>query len=242
MNIIDPILWAILLLALILGYYQGAVKSALMACGGLVSILGAQIFYPSLARSIGTNADIVGKLIYYAEGSEMIGGIRIASLPADKMTGEILDRVIAGDWVLPHVPLNEHLGRVYYENVMNRVFSAGGAVNLGDYLCNTIAQMTVNLVSYVMVFLMIFAVCTVVIYMCDHVFVLPTLRLGDGIVGAAFGLGTGFLVLAALYLLVPAILSYMPVTFVRELVEASALSELFLGGNPLLGSIPGYIG
>ena len=242
MNIIDLAIWAVLILSLMLGYYQGLVKSSLMAGGCCVSLLGAGIFYPTLARSIGSNADIVSKLIYYAEGSEIIGGIRISSLPAAKVPADVLERVIAGDWVLPHVPLNTHLGNVYYENVTHQVFAAGGANTLGDYLCNTIAQMTINLVSFILVFALIFVICTVLVYLCDNVFQFPVLRMGDGLLGGLVGMGTGALVVTVLFLIVPAVQSYLPITLLQELIDDSALCRVFLDGNFLLSFLPGYIG
>lgn len=242
MNWIDLAVLGLLALAWILGYYQGLVKSALAAAGALLAMLAAALFYPALAHSLGSNAGIISKLIYYAEGSEMIGGIRIASLPAAKIPEDVLERIVAGDWVLPHVPLNSHLGRVLTENVTQDVFAAGGAVSLGDYLCNTIAQMTVNLVSYVLVFVLVFAIAMFVVYMCDNVFQYPVLRMGDGILGGFAGLGMGALVLTVLFLLLPVVLSYLPVNFIREMVEGSRFCKVFLDKNLLLPLLPGYIG
>ncbi|MGI6316653.1 MAG: hypothetical protein ACOX17_08335 [Christensenellales bacterium] len=241
MNLIDLAVLGFLTLMALVGWYQGLIRATSMSAAGLVCLLIAALFFGLTARSIASDGEILKQLLYYAEGSEMLGGIRVSGLRAGKVSSVLLERITAGEWTDPMMPLPAHLARVFTENVEHAIFAPFGAETLGHYLSYTVAHMTINLVSFTAVYALAFTVSVLIIRGCDSVFRFPKLRILDGPAGAVMGLATGYVLLNVLFLLLPVVQSYLPIAIIYDLVDDSVCCRLFLDSNFLLPFFRGYV-
>ena len=105
----------------------------------------------------------------------------------------------------------------------------------------TIAHMTVNIVCFIILFVLSLIVLFLVVRALDVTLIFPVLRYGDGLVGAAAGLVASALLLFALEMLVPVGLSFVPFEELRTIVENASTSSLFYHSNFLLALMKGVI-
>lgn len=235
-NPIDLAVLAILAISIAAGCYQGllATGANLVGCG--ISLITARLFYPGIAMGVKAAGKIIPTMLYYSETADMLGTVEnyhteVAGLTDTGLKG-ILNSV-----TLPH-PMDQW----FSHNVLGAVFAQDGISNLGDYLARTIAETTVNICSFLLVFLIAYLAFTFLVNMLHYSFRFPGLPHFDGLIGGAVGLVRGALLIWALFLLMPAILSLAPVKMISDIVADSKTAGFFYEHNILFGMIKSFIG
>jgi len=147
MNYIDYGILAVIGISSLIGMYYGFTVSFLNILSYICSWLGSLILYPVLSKFIVNRyPDFLDKLIYYTEGASKISmderTISVASLSQEKIS-EIIN--ISG---LPS-PFNKLLE----SNLLKG--SIQGLENLGQYFDYTIANVIINLISFLVIFFII---------------------------------------------------------------------------------------
>ena len=178
---------------------------------------------------------VIPPLIYYSESDEFLQDVETVRLQVDAITPESLDALLT-EVKLPY-PVESRLRT----NLENKAFADDGLTMLGEYLSMTIAHMTVNIVCFMILFLVSLIILFLVVRALDVTLIFPVLRYGDGLVGAAAGLVASALLLFALEMLVPVGLSFVPFEELRTIVENAATSSLFYHSNFLLALMKGVI-
>jgi|GEM_PF-157748 len=235
MNIVDIAIIGILLLCMVAGYYQGFLRSALGMANFFVSILGAWAMNGALARALDKTNNIVPLLVYYSESSEMLGTVENVRTSIYELNGPQLSDLLSR-LSLPHP-----LGSLLTQNIQNYAFAEAGASTLGDYLSLTIAHMSVNIVSYLIIFFILFVSLSIVIAMCDYVFKLPTLRYMDQVSGALVGFLQGVLLLFVVFIIIPVILAFLPFKEISQFIDSSQFANFYYHNNFILDTIRGVI-
>ena len=90
-----------------------------------------------------------------------------------------------------------------------------------------IVSVSLSILSFLICFLIAYVVITFVIHLIQYVFELPVLRHLDALIGGAFGLMRGVLLLFIFFALVPIVLAVAPVEMISDLIEASKLAPMF---------------
>lgn len=235
MSIVDIAIFGILLLCMVAGYYQGFLRSALGMANFFVSMLGAWAIHGALARALEKTHNLVPLLIYYSESSEMLGTVENVRTSIYELNGLQLSDLLS-KLSLPH-PLNSLLTT----NIQNYAFAQSGVSTLGDYLSLTIAHMSVNIVSYLIVFFVLFISISIIIAMCDYVFKFPTLRYMDQVSGALIGFLQGVLLLFVIFIIVPVILAFLPFKEISQFIDNSQFANFYYHNNFILDTIKGVI-
>ncbi len=235
MNIIDLVVVIFLGLGLIIGWYHGSVRAAANVGALLLAMVIGLSFHGVMARSVLAQQKIVPQLIYYSESDEFLKDVETVRIQVDTLTPELLDSLLE-DVSLPY-PVESRLRT----NLESKAFAAEGLTMLGEYLSMTIAHMTVNIVCFIILFVLSLIVLFLVVRALDVTLIFPVLRYGDGLVGAASGLVASALLLFALEMLVPVGLSFVPFEELRTIVENAATSSLFYHSNFLLALMKGVI-
>jgi uncharacterized membrane protein required for colicin V production len=232
MNIIDIIVVGVLAVSSFIGMYYGFTVSVLSIASFFISWIGSMIFYPSLSRFITTKfPDIIDKLILYTDGASKTTmddrSLSIASLSGEKVN----DLVVRAGLPAP-------FDRILESNLVNHSF---GEINIGQYFDYTIANIIINLISFIIIFLAIRLIFMVAISIANGITRLPVLKQFDTLAGAGFGFLRGFLILFVIFSVVPILLTLAPVDILTKYIEESAFAHFFTNSNFFTAFIRGVI-
>ena len=235
MNYID--MFAILLLALsvLVGYNQGFLKSIFNIANIILSILIGLVFYGVAAKDIAANPQIIPTVVHFSEASEMLGGIENEQISVyERPTNEI-------QIMVENVELPYPLTKLLIKNIEKQAFASKGIETLGDYLGQTIGSMTINYVSFLMVFAISYIIFIALISVADYVVEFPVLRSMDAVAGAIGGFAQGLLLLNVVFLIIPMVLTFLPFEELVHFVEGSSFSKLYYYQNVLIKLLRGVI-
>ena len=235
MNYIDLFALLIIFLGILVGYNQGFLKSVFNVANIILSLLIGLAFYGMVSKDIIENEQIIPTVIHFSEASEMLGGIENESISVYEKSYSELEILIENS-DLPYP-----IGRLVLKNIENQAFAKDGIETLGDYLGLTIGSMTVNYVSFTIVFLISFSVLMILISLADYVFEFPILHSMDSVAGAIGGFLQGLLFLNMIFLIVPLVLAFLPCDELMHFVDGSSISRFYYEHNILIKIIKGII-
>ena len=235
MNLLDALGFAILALSTAAGYYQGFLATAANCAGYITALLSASWFYGSVAERIKEAGKIIPALIYYSESGDLLGSVETFRLNVTTLNQSAMDGILS------RVELPHPVGQWLAENVLGLRYSADGLTQLGDYLSRTIAEAAVSIGCYLLMFLAIYIGLTLMINIANYTIKFPALKAFDGLAGAGLGLVRGGLLVFAAFMVLPVLLSMLPVAQVKDIVEGSALTGFFYEKNFMFGLIRSYI-
>ena len=236
LNLIDIAVYAILLISIAAGFYQGLLATVANTAGYFVALLGARWFYPGMAMHVKQAGEVIPALLYYSETADMLGSVDVFRTDVAGMTQLKLEHI------LQNVSLPHPLGEWFSQNVLGAVFAQDGISRLGDYLSRTIAETAVNTACFLIIFLGIYVVITLLVNLAHYVVKFPQFKALDGVLGGAVGLLRGGLLVYALFLVLPSILSIAPVQMISTVVQESHTAQMFYYHNFLFDMIRSYIG
>ena len=221
LNIIDIIILAILGISLVSGMYKGFLASGLAVIGFVAAWFGAMHFYPQLSAALQANNSLMGFFRYYLDANAFFssGGVAEKAVTAISQT-ELAQA--AASLKLPSVIVN-----AFQQNVTSGAFSKLGLNTLGEYLGQTISGAALNVLSFLVMFIVSYVVVLLVVNLLNHVFRFPMLRHMDWLLGGLFGLARGAVVVALIFSLVPLLNSVVPMEIAEELLGGSMLYDWF---------------
>lgn len=235
MNYID--LFAVLLLVLwiLIGYNQGFLKSVFNIANIILSLLIALIFYGVVARDITQDPQIVPTVVHFSEASELLGGIETESISIYEKPVDELNTLVE------NTRLPYPLARLMKKNIENQAFASKGIESLGGYLGQTIGSMTINYISFLIIFAISYIILMILISVADYSIDFPVLRSMDAVAGGIGGFIQGLLLLNVIFLAVPLVLAFLPFDELMHFVENSSFAKLYYYQNFLIKLIRGII-
>jgi uncharacterized membrane protein required for colicin V production len=236
LNIIDMAAWAIILVSVAAGFYQGFLATAANTVAFFLSSVSAWLFYGGAAAKVKAAGKLIPALIYYSEAADMLGSVDTYRTAVAGITPEALGNLLKGV-TLPH-PIDQWLTH----NVLNAVYAGEGISNLGDYLSRTVAEAAVSIACFLAILLGVYIGFTLLINLTHYVARLPALRAFDGVLGGVIGLGRGVLLIYVLFLILPVVLSMLPVHQISDVVASSKMAAYFYQRDFLFGMIRSFIG
>lgn len=235
MNILDIIIVAIIAISAIYGLYRGFVHSLLSLGASIVSIFASLLFLPGVVKSIFQNPKIVNWLVYFTDSDYLIGNIdmsKMSVLSVDKnYIGQLLDKLKLAS------PLNSMLE----SNIKGLAFKSSGALNLGDYVSQTILTVAVNIVSFIAIYFICFIIISVFLNILRIVFSFPLLKQLDGLLGMLMGVMRGIIFVFILFAVVPIIQSTVPLDFLRDAISNSHLAPIFQNSSFIINIMNNHI-
>ena len=172
---------------------------------------------PSLAAWLQGNDTLVNTLMYYTDAGSRIKDLDLSLLTVSQVTQGALTQIMAG----------AQLPEQFQAAFINAVNTAPGATTMATLLSQTIVNVSLSILSFLICFLGCYIVATFVIHLICYVFELPVLRHLDALMGGVFGLARGVLLLFILFALVPIIQAVVPVQQLTDILNASRLAPLF---------------
>ena len=144
---------------------------------------------PLGASAIKHSDRIFNMMLYYTEGSEFIANPEYVRMEISSLsTAEINDIIASSNLPFP-------MGREIAKNIAREAFADQGIVTLGDYFNQTIVGVFINILMFLVCFLIIRTILSLVINGADYADPFPMLKSHDGIFGGALGLLRGMLAL-----------------------------------------------
>lgn len=215
---------------MLFGLYRGFIQSVLSLGGSLLSIVGSFLLYPRLADVVASNTDITRMISTYTDSQSLLGDLDLSSQAVSGLAGDAITQVVQ------KANLPEPIGTLLQHNLSAQVFSPMGnlATNVGDYVNQTILSVSINVLCFLLCFLVCFIVVHILINLVRAVFRFPVLKHLDWLAGGVFGLLLGVVLCFAFFTVLPLLESVVPLTEFRELVDQSALAQVFENGNLII--------
>lgn len=230
---IDLAILIVLLLFVLAGHYRGTIYAAINLGITLVSFFLALLLIPSVAGSIKNSENLYKSMLYYFEGYEYVSVTsveRVHELAANLPEKE-LDRLIDN----ANMPIP--MGDAVEKNIRRSAYAKKGIVTVGDYFNQTIVDVVINILSLLVLFVLIRIILGWILRSVDFsVEGLPVMNRFDAVFSSGIGFLHGVLILYIVFLLVPVILTVVPV--LEKYLNASVLGGFFYRANPLLHLIP----
>ena len=185
MNVIDIVILSIFGICLVSGMYKGFIASGLTVLGFIVAWFAAKATYGALSEAILSNSSLMGVLSTYLEAADFFPSAQIASATVTEALASsttIWNNALAA--IQERLPF---LAEAFASNVNTQAFASLGITTLADYLDQTIWTAAFQLLSFILLFFISYAVVTLLINLLSRVLRFPALRGFDAIAGGLFG-------------------------------------------------------
>lgn len=215
---------------MLFGLYRGFIQSVLNLAGGLAAFAGSFWLFPKLADVLSTNTEITRIISTYTDSGTLLGDLDLSSLSVSALSQDSIASIVErANLPSPVDTLLEH-------NLAQQVFSPLGnlATNVGDYVNQTILSVSINVLCFLLCFVICFVVMTILVNVLRAVFRFPVLKHLDWLAGGVFGLMIGVLLCFVIFTVLPLMESVVPLPEFRELVDQSALAQVFENGNLII--------
>lgn len=235
MNLIDLAVIVVLAMYIVYGIYRGLMGSLLNMCSFVGAWIASSFLYPFLSL-IFKHTGFVDTMRFYIEGADRIPTYETRVLDATTVSGDQLQQIL-DDAMLP-APFNSAVEF----NISNHVFAGDpNLVSVGDYLEQTLACVTVNIISFIIIFVIVRMVFMLISNAINYAVPMPTLKKYDGLAGGAVSFIRGLFAMFMLFMFVPIALVALPVEIIVNIVNDSFFSGLFYDASFMLGNIPTII-
>ena len=217
-------------LCVLFGLYRGFIQSVLNLAGGLAAFAGSFWLFPKLADVLSSNTEITRLISTYTDSGTLLGDLDLSSLSVSALSQDSIASIVErANLPSPVDTLLEH-------NLAQQVFSPLGnlATNVGDYVNQTILSVSINVLCFLLCFVICFVVMTILVNVLRAVFRFPVLKHLDWLAGGVFGLLIGVLLCFVIFTVLPLMESVVPLPEFRELVDQSALAQVFENGNLII--------
>ncbi len=227
MNAIDYGIVILILVFTLFGFYRGFMQSLLNLGGCLLSFLASFWLFPKLSDAISSNTEIVRMLSGFTDSGVVLGDLDLSSLAVSQLSQSNITAIVE------KASLPDPIGRLLQANLTEKAFTPLGdlATNVGDYINQTILSVSINVLSFIVCFILCFLVITIVINLLKSVFKFPLLKQLDWLAGGAFGFVIGCVLCFVVFTAMPVFQSIIPIENFQQLVEDSALANIFRNGN-----------
>ena len=227
MNAIDYGIVALILIFTLFGFYRGFMQSLLNLGGCLLSFAASFWLFPKVSDAISSNTEIVRMLSGYTDSGSVLGDLDLSSLAVNTLSASNISAIV------DKANLPDPIGKLLQANLTEKAFSPLGdlATNVGDYVNQTILSVSINVLSFIACFVLCFLVITIVINLLKSVFKFPLLKQLDWLAGGAFGFVIGCTLCFVIFTAMPVFQSLIPLDNFQQLVEQSALADIFQNGN-----------
>lgn len=246
MNIIDIIFILVLGYSLLAGMYKGFIASGLSLLGFVAAWFGAYFSYGSLMNVALSNSTIMGFCSNLLEATSFFQGEDATKLVSE-MAGSDAFKSIA-EYIGKEVPLiaDAFAANVNSQAFKGQLFGSTQLINLADYLDQTVWTAVFGVLSFIIMFALIYVVVTLFVNLLNHVISFPMLRKVDWLVGGMFGLLRGAVVSMLLYVVATYVLDmFFPAdSAISSMIADSSLINFvdglsFLNVESLLSKIIG---
>ena len=106
---------------------------------------------------------------------------------------------------------------------------------INDYVQSAVLASAIRILSYMLCAFAVYIALALVISLFNYVFHFPLVRGIDGLVAAGFGAARGAMLLALIFLLVPLMMTAIPLDMFRNFLSGSVLASHFMNTSFFTG-------
>ena len=213
----DLIVLAVLALSVVYAVYRGAVQTVLNVGALILAVLLAYPLSRPLTDAVRGNTAITSQLLTYTDAVARVGDIELANTRVTGI-GEDTIRQVIENVGLPDV----------MADILRRNLEGGAAVEsamtVNDYVQGTVLSTALRILCYLLCAGALYFALALLISLLNYVFRFPLVRGVDWAVAAGFGLARGAMLCALLFLLVPLLVTAVPLELFRGQAAASTLA------------------
>ena len=217
MNILDIIILAVLGVSVVFGLYRGFISGVLSVAALIGSAVLAFATSGELASWLQGNKTLVDTLLYYTDAGSRIQSLDLSLLSVAQVTESALMQILE----------SANLPAAFETAFVEQIALSSGAQTISAVLSQTIVNVSLSILSFLICFVVAYAVLTFVIHLIQYVFELPVLRHLDSLIGGVFGLARGMLILFIFFTVVPIVMAVVPIEPLEDLIAASTLAPVF---------------
>ena len=227
MNLVDIAIIAILAIGFAIGCYKGFLVSLLSLVSSIGSWVAAFLGFRPLAALILEKTNFDNTLLYFTAGTEKLSDLSVANTDIFALSQERITEIITKS----HLP--EPVENMILNNIFGQVFADRGITTMSDYFNQTIINLSLSLISFLIIFLAVRVIFAFIIGLVDYVAQLPVLRQFDKLAGGVSGLLQAAVILVILFAAMPILISVVPAETIdlNKYVEASKLAGFFYNHN-----------
>lgn len=238
MNYLNIFIIFLIAVYILQGVYRGFLISLGNTAGMVISWGLGFLFGPILSRAI-SGGSFYTFLLNFTEGSARLYDPNAGNLMVSDLSALQVHDIVQksqGGLPMPFASLIE-------SNLNGQVFAPNGYMDVGDYFDYTVADVAVNIISFLIIYLIARIVIGLLINTVNFASPLPVLKRLDWLAGGALGAVRGWFDMFTLAMIVPVILISMPVNIplFSDIINNSSLASYFYHNNFLLGFISGVI-
>ncbi len=234
MNIIDFAVLFILLLYVLNGLHKGFLASLLNLGGLFFSWLGAFLCYPLLSRAF-AKSDFFSSFRFYIEGAEKVNNYEMVNVPVSSLSSADITSI------MEKAKLSSPYYRTIMHNLETQAFAKDGLTTVGEYFDMTIYCVILNILAFLLIFLLLRVLFTLLTNAYSYSRELPQLSRFDALSGGSIALLRGFFSMHVVFMVIPMLLILMPVTQLTDLLNSSFTTSLFYSHSAILPFIMGRI-
>ena len=155
MNIIDILILAVLGVSLIFGLYRGFISGVLSVAALIGAAAAAFAISPSLATWLQGNETLVNTLMYYTDAGSRIKDLDLSLLTVAQASQSADAQIISG----------AQLPQQFQAAFINAVNTAPGATTMSTLLSQTIVNVSLSILSFLICFLGCYIVASFLIHL-----------------------------------------------------------------------------
>ncbi len=227
MNIIDIIILIILAISLASGLYKGFITSTLSLIGFCGSWIASLSVYQYVVNAVRSNEGIMNFLGSITGAVDLFKTQGLANMQVASATAADIDQAM--DEI--GIPL---INNLFKNNVTEKVFANAGKFTMNEYLSETLLSAALNIVAFILTFVVIYIAALLVVNLLNNVFRFPQLRHFDAILGGIFGLLRGVVIVMLVFAVIPTIssaLASMDISLLNDLIDESKFGAIFTNTN-----------
>lgn len=225
MNLIDLGILAVLGIGVAIGMYKGFLTTVLNLVSYFASWLIALIFYKPLASFILAKTNFDNTLLYLTAGAEKLSDMSVANVDVNTLGPDRVTEIISTS------NLPKPIEKMMLDNILNNAFASQGISTLSDYFNQTLINLSVSLISFLIIFLAVKLICMFAVGLLDFVTKLPVLKQFDKLLGGVCGALQAAVFVAIIFAVIPIAMSVLPFDNFNNMVQSSLLGKLFFNHN-----------
>ena len=217
MNIIDILILIVLGVSVIFGMYRGFISGVLSVAALIGAAVLAFMMSGDLSAWLKGNETLVETLMYYTDAGSRVSNLDLSLLSVAQVSESALAQILK----------SANLPAAFESAFIAEIASANGGMTIAQLLSQTIVNVSISILSFLICFFVCYIAATFVIHLIQYVFELPVLRHLDALIGGVFGFVRGVLLLFILFALIPIVLAIAPVPMIEDMVAASRMAPMF---------------
>ncbi len=216
MSVVDIVILLIIGASVIYGLYRGFIQSVFSLVCLVLAVFMAFAYSPKVMAKLSDMPQLQEALVGYTDAIVRVGDAELASQNIQNMDQGLISKVLSN--VKLPAPL---------DTLLRDALSSRQQVSVNDAVKGTIVQSALHVISFIIVFALVYLAGLIVLGFVRRIFRFPVLRQLDTLAGGVLGLVRGAALVYVLSLVMPLIQTVVVDEHFQTLLEQSKFLPIF---------------